>query len=93
MIEAPGFNCTLAPWQIVSRFNGSAPSLVNSQCKAENHTGNTQLPAKLAQWDSVYLADAQARISAQISGYDVTFRDTALMVSYGDIHAECSADE
>lgn len=65
MIEAPGFNCTLAPWQV---------------CKAENHTGNTQLPSKLAQWDSVFLADAHSRLSEQISGYDLTFRDTALMM-------------
>ncbi|EIW65622.1 hypothetical protein TREMEDRAFT_36131 [Tremella mesenterica DSM 1558] len=65
MIESPGFNGTLSPWHA---------------CKAENHSINVDLPAKLAQWDAVFLSDAQTRLSAQLSGYDLTLADTAAMM-------------
>ncbi|KAK4690069.1 hypothetical protein P7C73_g38, partial [Tremellales sp. Uapishka_1] len=61
MIEAPGFNCTLAPY---------------STCLNENNGRiYKETFQKLAKWDAVFLKDAAQRLQGMIDGYNVTVRD------------------
>lgn len=65
MIEAPGFNCSLAPYH---------------SCPNDRKVyGPTQ--EKLAQWDAVFLKKARKRIQKQITGYELSFTDVKEMVS------------
>lgn len=65
MIEAPGFNCSLAPYHSCPNDNKLYPN-VN---------------AKLATWDFIYLKDARKRLQKMIKGYDVSIQDARDMVS------------
>lgn len=65
MIEAPGFNCSLAPYHSCPNDNKLYPN-VN---------------AKLATWDFIYLKDARKRLQKMVKGYDITIQDARDMVS------------
>ena len=51
------------------------------KCKEANSTTWPALGRKLAQWDAIYLADAQARLQGMMVGYDMSIRDVENLVS------------
>lgn len=65
MIEAPGFNCSLAPYH-------SCPNDVKVYPATQ---------VKLAEWDAVFLKDTRKRLQKMIKGYDLALIDVKEMVS------------
>lgn len=64
MIEAPGFNCSLAPYH---------------SCPNDGRLYDP-VRAKTAQWDAIFLKDARKRLQKSIEGYDLTLTDVKEMV-------------
>lgn len=86
MIEAPGFNCTLAPWNSVRRESHAIPShsqnpFPNAQCKISNDTSYSTAFREMAKWDAVFLQDAHERLKGKMEGYDLSLRDVKDFVS------------
>ncbi|KAM0790434.1 hypothetical protein ACM66B_003313 [Microbotryomycetes sp. NB124-2] len=59
-IEWPGFNNTLSPYMT---------------CTNANRRDLTLGPARMAEWMSLYLKDARARLNHQLEGIELSFRD------------------
>ncbi|MBW0510514.1 hypothetical protein O181_050229 [Austropuccinia psidii MF-1] len=64
LIEAPGFNNTLAPY-----FN----------CKNNKRPNNSYVDKILANWSEVYLEKALPRLQADLTGYSLSFEDLVSM--------------
>jgi hypothetical protein len=76
MIEWPGFNNTLAPWNTV----GSRSDYANLQC--DRGTWNyTTVNGILNDWDEKYLKDARERLQKHVKGLELTIQDVRMMVS------------
>jgi hypothetical protein len=77
MIEAPGFNCTLAPWNSVS---GSPITHIHANYECNKEGTNTDWVSKIREWEGIYLKDARDRLQKQMDGYELSIRDVANMV-------------
>lgn len=66
MIEAPGYNCSLAPYH-------SCPNDLKLY---------PNVNAKLAKWDAIYLKDAVNRIQKHLEGHTFTVEDARDMVGF-----------
>ncbi|TRM63976.1 histidine phosphatase superfamily [Schizophyllum amplum] len=64
-IEADGFNNTLAPYK----------TCPNAGDRSKSDRGTVYVE----EWAAIYLKDAQARLSAQLHGYDLTIEDTYVL--------------
>ncbi|KAG0141524.1 hypothetical protein CROQUDRAFT_83136 [Cronartium quercuum f. sp. fusiforme G11] len=64
IVEAKGFNNTLAPYHT---------------CKNGQGSSDTFAAAILANWSEIYLADTLPRLQADLDGYTLTFKDVLSM--------------
>ncbi|WAQ83763.1 hypothetical protein PtA15_4A211 [Puccinia triticina] len=60
VIEAPGFNNTLAPY---------------FTCNNSEHASKTYVKSIMSDWSEIYLAGALPRLQANLTGYQLTFED------------------
>jgi len=89
MIESPGYNCTLAPWNAVC-FTFLESSGTDGQCRKEGT--DTHWVEKIREWEGIYLKDARDRLQKQMDGYELSIRDVANMVCPAHEH-RLEADE
>ncbi|MBW0526827.1 hypothetical protein O181_066542 [Austropuccinia psidii MF-1] len=64
LIEAKGFNNSLAPY---------------FTCKNNQHASKTFVSKILADWSEIYLAEALPRLQANLTGYQLSFKDVVSM--------------
>ena len=81
MIEAPGFNCSLAPWNAVSCLQSHRLTADVVQCDLSGDTSQRSGWEKMHEWENVFLEDARDRLNGMITGYEFSIRDLAAMVS------------
>lgn len=94
MIESPGFNCTLAPWNAVSELlTLDLQNAYTAQCTIRNDTSYAIAFQEMAKWDAIFLKDAHERLADMMEGYNLSIKDVKDFVRcISLIHSQTLAD-